>query len=209
MTWQTVDLATYPRQAHFAQFAAMRYPYMGLTVETPVTQAVAYSRQNGCSFYLTMIHAVALAANAVPELRLRTRGKGLVQYDACGTSHIELLPDGTYAYCTLYHQQSWEDYFPYTQAARERCRQHPTLAEDDQVEGLYFVTTQPWLHYSQFIQPLPEGGQANPQFCWGKFIPDGKGGFTLPLTVLAHHGLVDGLHLSRFYQALAEVLAGI
>lgn len=46
---------------------------------------------------------------------------------------------------------------------------------------------------------------SNPRITWGK--AEIRGGRTvLPLTLLCHHALVDGLHISRFYAALDREL---
>ena len=65
MAWKAVDMAQYPRRAHFAYFAAMQYPYVGVTQETDETELLAACRERQRSFYLSFLHAAALAY-AVP-----------------------------------------------------------------------------------------------------------------------------------------------
>ena len=129
-----------------------------------------------------------------------------MEHDACGTSHIELCDDGSYCYCTLRHHMPWAEYLTRAEAERRRCREHPSIEEDEDVESLYFITSLPWLHYTQLTQPTAGGDESNPRISWGGFAPDWRGRLQLPVTLLAHHGLVDGLHIARFYQNLdAEI----
>lgn len=208
MHWHWVDMANHPRRAHFDYFRSLQNPMMGVTVDVDVTELVPRCKAAGVSFYLAFIHIAALAANGVPELRRRIRDGGVVEYDACGTSHIEPLDDGSYAYCTLYHDMPWNVYFPYAEAKRRRCRENPSIDEDADVEGLYFVTCVPWLHYTQLIQPTAGGDESNPRISWGRYAPDARGRLMLPVTLLCHHALVDGIHLVRFYERLtAEIEA--
>ena len=65
---------------------------------------------------------------------------------------------------------------------------------------MYYISTVPWLHYTQVIQPTGGSEDSNPRFVWGKF-EEKDGRVTMPLSVLAHHALVDGLHIARFYEA--------
>lgn len=51
----------YPRKAHFDYFRSLSYPYVGVTAEQDVTDAYRYSKGMGKSFYLMILHAVALA----------------------------------------------------------------------------------------------------------------------------------------------------
>lgn len=209
MNYRTIDLDTYPRRDHFRYFRSLQNPMMGVTVNVDVTALHAFCQARGCSFYLAFMHLAARAANAVPELRRRIHEGGIVEYDDCGTSHVELLEDGTYGYCTLFHGMDWDAYLPYAEAARRRCRESGSIEEDDDVEGLYFVTSLPWLHYTQLIQPTSGGDESNPRISWGRFEADGRGRLMLPVTLLAHHALADGLHVARFFQGLDAQIAAL
>ena len=103
MNRRVIDLTGDPRRAHFDYFRSMQNPMAGVTVNVDVTGLVNRCKAKGLSFYLAFIHMAALAANDVPELKRRIVDGHVVEYDACGTSHIEPLPDGSYCYCTLYH----------------------------------------------------------------------------------------------------------
>ena len=151
MTYHTLDLSAYPRRAHFDYFRALQNPMVGVTVEVDVTALYAFCKAEGCSFQLAFLRCAARAANAVPQLRQRIRDGGIVEYDACGTSHVELRADGAYGYCTLYHDAPFREYLAYAEAERARCRQAASIEEDEDVDGLYFVTSIPWLHYTQLI----------------------------------------------------------
>lgn len=201
-----IDMSTFPRRAHFAHFTSMANPFVGVTVNVDVTPLVRRCQARKESFYLMMIHLTALAADAVPQLRQRIRDGGIVEYEHCPTSHTELLEDESYCYCTLRHDMPVEDYAPYAEAVRERALQNASLEEDDDVESMYFISCLPWLHYTSFTQPT--GGDSNPRFAWGKWEQDARGRLMLPYTLLAHHALVDGLHMARFFERLQqEILA--
>ena len=146
------------------------------------------------------MRCAARAANAVPQLRQRIRDGGIVEYDACGTSHVELREDGTYGYCTLYHDMPFREYLEYAQAERVRCRENASIEEDDNVEGLYFITSLPWLRYTQLLQPTAGGDESNPRISWGRFEQDWQGRWRMPVTLLAHHALVDGVHVAAFFR---------
>ena len=202
MPYTEIDLNNYPRRRHFEYFSSLQYPYVGVTSGVDVTDLARFCKGKGHSFYLTFLHAAALAADGVPQLRQRIRRGGIVEYDACPTSHIELLDDGTYCYCTLRHHMPLDEYIPYAEEARRRCRQCGSIDEDEDVESMYFISTLPWLHYTSLIQPVAGGEESNPRITWGKFQEDHDGRRQMPVTLLAHHALVDGMHIAQFYQQL-------
>ena len=200
-------MAQFARRAHFQHFYGMAYPYVGVTVETEVTPLLALCRETGYSFYLMMLHAVALAADEIPELRQRIDNGGVVEYEACPTSHTELKTDGTYAYCTLHHHLPLQEYLARAEAARKAARESGSIEEEAEVQSMYFISTLPWLHYTALIQPVCCGEESNPRFTWGKYRQDDQGRVTIPLSVLAHHALADGVHIAAFYAAFDRVMA--
>lgn len=199
-----IDLEQYPRRKHLEYFSSLQYPYVGVTSNVDVTELVQFCKNRNYSFYLVFLHAAALAADAVKELRQRLCGGKIIEYTACPTSHIELQEDGTYCYCTLHHQMDLQSYIPYAEEERARCRQSGSIEEDSDVESMYFISTLPWLHYTALIQPVAGGDESNPRITWGKYTEDHRGRLRLPVTLLAHHGLVDGIHIAQFYQNLEE-----
>lgn len=209
MSEKMIDMSSYPRKEHFDYFRGITFPYVGVTVECDVTDAVGLCRKNGYSFYLTFMHAAAKAADSVPELRRRIRGGGIVEFDACPTSHVELLDDGTFCYCTLYHDLPFDRYIEYAEKTRKQCRQAPTIEEDGDSEKAYFVSTLPWLNYTALVQPVSGGGDSNPRLTWGKYKPVASGRLMMPVSILCHHALVDGLHIAAFYSALERELAAL
>lgn len=199
-----IDMRNYPRRRHFEYFSALQYPYVGVTNQVDVTALVRFCKERKYSFYLLFLHAAALAADSVPELRQRIRNGGIVEYSRCPTSHIELLDNGTYCYCTLHHHMELAEYLPYAETARKQCRVQGSIEESADSESMYFISTLPWLHYTALIQPVAGGEESNPRITWGKFEKDAQGREQLPVTLLAHHGLVDGIHIARFYEALEK-----
>lgn len=201
-SYRIIDMESYPRREHFNYFRSLANPFAGVTIEVDVTNMLRRCREGKYSFYLTFMHAAAEAANSVPEFRQRIHGDEIVEYSSCGTSHIEKLDDGTYCYCTLYHDMPFEEYINQAEQARMDCRSGSKLEEDEDVEALYFISTLPWLHYTELIQPTAGPDESNPRITWGKYEEDYKGRFMMPVTVLCNHALVDGIHLAKFYDEL-------
>lgn len=200
----------YSRKKHFDYFRGLAYPYMGATVNMDITKLVAEIKAKKRPFFLTICYAVAGAANGVPEFRQRIVGDGIAEYEHCKTSHTVALEDGTYCYCTLDSDMPLAKFIPYAVRAQERAK-HVKNTEDnpDEVSGLIFISTLPWMSYTAIIQPVPIPADSNPRITWGRYFEqDGK--VLIPISVLCNHALVDGLHIARFYELLgrqAEKLA--
>ena len=200
MNFHEIDIETFPRRKHFEYFCSLQYPYVGITSNLDVTQLIRFCKERRYSFFLTFLHIVALAANETREFRQRIYNNGIIEYDFCSTSHVELLDNGTYCYCRLNHDMPLEEYMAYARNGRKLAREKVCVEDDESVRGMYFISSVPWLHYSALIQPVAGGEESNPRITWGKVQKDFNGRDQMPVTVLAHHGLVDGVHIAQFYQ---------
>ena len=210
MRFREIDMTADPRKAHFDHFRHAPNPHVGLTVDVDVTEFVQLCKEKGWPFYLAFIRIADQAANAVPELRRRIRGEQVIEYASCDTSHIELLENCAYCYCTLRHDpaQSWEDYMRYAAAQRTLAKAGASIEEEADVESMYFISTVPWLHYRDISQPNFGPEASNPAITWGKYEPDYRGRLMMPVSLLVHHSLVDGLQIAAFYREIEAQLKG-
>lgn len=117
------------------------------------------------------------------------------------------LSDGTYRYCDLDSNCSFENYISYAVNEQEKAKQRNSINEEtDDVLGKIFISTIPWISYTALINPTPVPADSNPRITWGKyFVQNNK--VLLPVSVLCHHALVDGLHISEFYDFLNEEMS--
>ena len=203
MEYKILDMQTYKRKAHFEYFRSLPYPYVGTTAEVDVAPLLKYCKANGRSFYLAVLHAAALAADQIPELRQRIHDDGIIEYSECPTSHVELLEDQTYCYCTVYHHMPLDVYFDQAEAARKACKNNG-IEEEEDAESMYFISTLPWLHYTALIQPVAGGDESNPRITWGRYEEKADGTVLMPVSILVHHALADGLQIAAFYQNLEQ-----
>lgn len=205
-----IDMNKYARKEQFEHFRSMTDPYAGVTVNVDVTELAAQCQKKGKSFTLAFLHLAALAADDVPELRQRIRGERIAEYTQCPTSHIELLPNGAYCYCTVYHHDmGWQEYFAAAEKAQRDARTAQVATDGDDVESLYFVSCMPWLHYSDLKEPTDNRDVSNPRIFWGGYEEDWKGRKMMPVTLHAHHSLVDGYHIGQFFLSLNRRLAEV
>lgn len=229
--YKIIDLETYPHRAHLEYFMTMNSPQTGLTVDVDVTDLREFCKREGCSFFLAFMHVAALAADSIPQMRQRLHkltpeeledpkhagapkegslaGIEIREYEQSPTSNTESLPNETYCYCTNYHHMPWKEYIETATKNQQEARLHGTLDEDDEIEAFYFPTCIPWVHYNDCIHPMGSPIDSNPRISWGKFTEDFRGRLMMPLTIVVHHGLVDGLQMARFYDNVEKNMAAL
>lgn len=200
-----LDLETYPRRSHFEYFRTMAYPYVGFTANVDVTNLIRYAKARSGSTFLAILWAASQAANAVPELRQRIEGDAIVEYDHCDVGHTVALLDRTFCNCHTDCRRSLAEFLVYAQQCQEEAKQHHGFVNQEEDEsGMIFTSCVPWIAFTQCIQPVPIPADCNPRIVFGKYIREGERTL-MPLHIQCNHALVDGLHLSEFYQNFERI----
>ena len=204
-----IDLETYPRRSHFEFFKSYAYPYVGMTANVDVTRLLAAAKARGGSGFLACLWAAANAANAVPELRQRIVGDGIVEFDHCDTAHTVALPDHTFCNCHTDCRMGFDEFLIRGKQWQEEAkRRHGFASTQDDETDLIFVSSVPWVAFTQVIQPTPIPADSNPRIVFGKYIREGERTL-MPLAIQANHALVDGYHIGEFYRVFQEIADGI
>ncbi|MEG1878356.1 MAG: CatA-like O-acetyltransferase [Pseudoflavonifractor sp.] len=196
-----LDLTCSPRRAHFEYFRDMDYPYVGVTINVEITQWLQKIKAEQRPFFLSLLYEVAGAANAVPELRQRILGDGVVEFGHCPASYTLALEDGSYCYCTVDCRMPYGRFLPYALRQQADAAVQPSISDEDGGLPLLFISSAPWLSYTALVQPVPKPADSNPRITWGKYFTQ-EGKILLPVSLLCHHALVDGRHLAAFYETL-------
>ena len=200
-----IDLETHPRRTHFEYFGSLAFPYMGMTANVDVTNALRLAKELGGSSFHVILWLVSQAANAVPELRQRIEDGNIVEYDHCNLGHTVALPDRTFCNCTTDCRRSVEEFLPHAKKQQEEAAKHPGFVNQDEDEsGMIFTSCVPWVQFTQVIQPAPIPGDTNPRIIMGKYFQEGERTM-MPLHIQCNHALVDGWHVSEFYRIFQEL----
>ncbi|MCR5006124.1 MAG: chloramphenicol acetyltransferase [Clostridiales bacterium] len=200
-----IDLSVYPRKDHFAHFLTMAQPFLTMTVKVDITGFLERVRQAEAPFFLTFLYAVIRAANRIPAFRQRIHEEGILEYDHCDPSFTVGLPDGTYRYCLVHVDQPFARYLEEGTRKQAEALAAEHLEEEEDPMGQLFISSVPWVHYESLETPWPDTRFSNPSITWGKYQEEG-GRVTIPVTVMVHHALADGIHVAAFYRNLEEEL---
>ena len=201
MQGNRLDMENYPRKDHFQYFLNIGYPYVGTTVNIDITNWMTRRKETGNPFFLSFLHAVGNAANSITELRQRIDQEEIVEFDHCKLSYTVGLENGTYCYCSVSVDKPLDEFIVYARKEQDQAIKIPTISDGDEELALIFISSLPWLAYTSLVQPVPSPADSNPRITWGKYFEqDNK--ILIPVSILCHHALVDGIHLSQFYENL-------
>ncbi|MFT7520940.1 MAG: chloramphenicol O-acetyltransferase type A, partial [Kiritimatiellia bacterium] len=180
------------------------------TVEVDVTELHRACRVQERSLFAAMLWRLVRAANRVPELRQRVRtddGEYVVQHDHVDPGFTVAAADGLFSYATTPLVND-EIQFAANVAEVSAPPAGPARlgAFEGQRDDLVFMSCLPWLRFSGLVQPMRQLDTV-PRIAWGRITRAGERS-TAPVSLQAHHALVDGQHVASFFAMLEQELTG-
>lgn len=105
-----------------------------------------------------------------------------------------------FGFCTVGYRPDFAAFATRAQASVEAIRRNPSLEDEPGRDDLLFMTAIPWVAFTGLEHPIHmHPADSVPRIAWGKLTRQGER-LQMPLSVQAHHALMDGLHLARFYE---------
>ncbi len=201
---RVIDLATWPRRRHFELFRGMDYPHFGLCADVDLSIFRPAVRAKGLSFTITTAYVLARAANEIPDFRLRIRGEQVVEHEVVHPSFTVLNDQDLFSFCSVPYCSSLSEFAASAVEQMARVQAEPVLSDEPGQDDLLFMTSLPWVSFTSMIHPIHmHPADSVPRIAWGKFF-EGEGRIRMPVAVQAHHALMDGVHVGRYYQRIQE-----
>jgi chloramphenicol O-acetyltransferase type A len=199
-----IDMATWPRKSQFDFFKQLSRPHFSITSQVRVTDLVHRKETEGWSFFNAFLYCIMAAANAVPELRMRFRQDTVVEHDVVHASATVPIEGERFAFCGIEYVPDWSSFNAGCFKALEKARRQRELQEHIGTKDEWiFLSCLPWMGFTALTNPDGGPNDCIPRISWGKLDSQGSG-WTVPVSLQVHHALVDGIHVGKFYDALAE-----
>lgn len=204
---KTIELQSWPRRSQYEFFRGVAQPHFSLTAVLDATHLAEVLKPRGVSLFNGALFAIMAAANSVPELRTRFRGDQVVEHEAVGASFTVPIGDEGFAFCEVEFTPDWAAFDARCSAAVEAAKQQQALVDKVSHQDQWiFLSCLPWISFTAMTNPRHGPDDCIPRITWGRFTRQGDR-WQVPVGIGAHHALVDGLHIGRFYQELERRLA--
>ena len=201
-----IDLQTWSRRDHFEKFNQFDHPHFGLCANVDLTAFYPFVKGRDFSFTVAIVYLIARTANAIPEFRQRIRAGEVVEHDIVHPSATILVDEELFSFCYFEYYQDFMAFAPRAAEQIAHVKKHPTLEDEPGQDDLLFMTAIPWVSFTSFMHPLHlNPPDSIPRIGWGKYFQEGER-MKMPLSVHAHHALMDAIHLGRFYKQMQDYL---
>lgn len=203
-----VDVENWKRKEHFDFFSKMKNPFFGITTEVDCTHLYERSKEEGVSFFSCYLHSSMTAVNAVEELRYRIVEDKVVCFPVIDAGATVGREDGTFGFIYVPYHVDFQIFNAALQKEIQAVHRSTglRLQDEDKKKNLIRHSTIPWTSFSALLHPTNlDPKESIPKITFGKYSTRGGKKF-LPVSIEAHHGLLDGIHLAKYLHAFQEQL---
>ena len=197
---QIIDLQSWNRKEHFEFFSKMASPYFGIVTKVDCTNAYNFAKESAISFFAHYLHRSMIAVNSVDELKYRILEGKVVSFDKINAGATIGRDDGTFGFIFINFSDNFETFNNDLQDEIEAVKNSSGLRlnNDDIKKDLIRHSTIPWNSFSGLLHPTNlDPSESVPKITFGKFQTK-KDKKYLPVSIEAHHGLVDGFHFAKY-----------
>lgn len=203
-----IDIKNWKRKEHFSFFSNMTNPFFGIVTEVECTNAYDLVKKNDWSFFAYYLHKSMVAINSIEELKLRIYKNEVVLFNQINAGATIGRDDGTFGFIYVEYNENFKIFNSDLQKEilEVKNSQGLRLNNDDIKSDLIRHSTIPWTSFTGLLHPTNlKKHESVPKITFGKFYIKENKKF-LPISIEAHHGLVDGYHLALYLKEFQNQL---
>lgn len=199
-----LDTKTWNRRQQFELFKSYDNPFFNICANVDVAPLLSLTRtMKNISFFITYHFLSIKAANEVEPFRYRLRGDRVLVHDRVHAGTTLSLPDESFTFAYFDYDEDFAVFHANATATVESAKAGaPRLDRRAEQDDLIYHSVVPWVTFTS-ISHARKGGREEsvPKIAFGKYRED-KHRIEMPVSVEAHHALMDGLHVGRYFERL-------
>ena len=205
-----IDYKNWNRREHFEFFSKYDNPFFGIVTEIDCTGAYDLAKKNGLSFFAFYLHKSIMAVNRTEEFRLRLLDDKVVSFDKIHAATTIGREDGTFGFS---HVEFSEDFSVFNENLKQEInavRNSVGLraGQGSAREDVIHYSTLPWFRFTGVSYARNYNtNDSVPKITFGRSFMEGNTR-KMAVSVEAHHGLVDAIHIARFLEEFQDLMNG-
>ncbi len=196
------------RKKHFDFFRNMDQPHFNICIQADVTEVLKTIKSENLHFTSSMVYLISRTANSIPRFRQRIRGEAVVEHESVHPSFtVQTQVSETFSFCYVDYREDYRTFVRDALQAIERMQTTPSFEDEHERDDYLFLSALPWLRFTGLTHAMHYSPvDSIPRITWGRFYAQGDRYF-LPLSVQAHHALVDGRDIGEYCTLFEELAA--
>lgn len=199
------DIENWKRKDHYNYFKQLDYPHFSICANLDITNFYQFIKENELPFFISVLYASTKTANSIKEFRFRIREDKVIEHEIVSPSFTVMTDGEVFSFCTSNYLENFQDFRNNTQKEIERVKSNINIQDEPGRDDLLYITSIPWISFTNISHPIQMNPvDSIPRISWGKFF-DENGRVKLPISVQAHHALVDGIHIGHYYNIIQDI----
>jgi chloramphenicol O-acetyltransferase type A len=199
-----LDIETWNRRRQFEFFKDYDNPFFNICASVDVKPLLDLTRATKSISFFIAYHFLSIkAANEVEPFRYRLRGDRVLVHDRIHAGTTLLLADENFTFVYFDYTEDFAVFHHRAKANVEMAKSgNSSLDERAERDDLIYHSVIPWITFTSISHARKGGGlESVPKIAFGKYSEDGRR-IKMPVSVEAHHALMDGLHVGRYFEKL-------
>jgi chloramphenicol O-acetyltransferase type A len=198
------------RRKHFEFFNQMNHPHFNICANVDITDLLKTIKAKNYSFTPTIVYIVSKTANSIPQFRRRIRGEKIVEHEVVHPSFtVWTEVADVFSFCEVEYQKTFQIFHRDALLRMEAMKTDPDFEDEPGRDDYLFLSSIPWVSFTSFQHAMSyHPSDSVPRITWGKYFEE-NGRIKMPLSVQAHHGVVDGRHVGTYFQQFEEISKSI
>lgn len=192
------------RQKHFEFFKNMNHPHFNICANVDITHFLKVLQAHQLPFTYSVVYAIAKTAKSIKEFRWRIIEGELFECENVTpsfTTYTEVAD--VFSFCDVPFEEDYQKFIKSAATKALEMSKNPSF-EDGNHHDYLFLSAIPWVSFTMFQHAMPfHPTDSVPRIAWGKYFEEGQK-IKMPLSVQAHHALVDGRHVGLYFQKIEQ-----
>jgi len=195
------------RKKHFDFFHGMNHPHFNITANVEITSFLNTIKSENLPLTFSLVHLLAKVANTIQEFKWRVREGHIVEHEWIDPSFtVPTDETDVFSFCTVPFQEDLGGFIHEAKRIQRAMKTNPSIEDEHGRDDYLFMSAIPWVSFTSMQHAMNyHPHDSVPRISWGKFF-ELESKMMMPLSVQAHHGLVDGRHMGRYFQEVEKEL---
>ncbi|MEM6318736.1 MAG: chloramphenicol acetyltransferase [Bacteroidota bacterium] len=202
-----IELTNPHRRKHFDFFKSMDQPHFNICANVEISAFLRFIKEEELPFTPTLVYFVARVANEIAEFRWRVREDQILEHETVHPSFtVNTEATDVFSFCTVDYYQDFPVFIENTLKVMEEMLTKPSMEDDENRDDFLFLSAIPWISFTSFFHAMHyTPADSVPRITWGKYFTEGNK-IQMPLSVQAHHAVVDGRHTGKYFQLFQQYM---
>ena len=201
-----LDIENWNRKEHYNYFKQLNYPHFNICANLDITRFYEYTKEKENPFFISMVFAAMKATNSIKEFRFRIREDKVVEHEVVSPSFTIMTEGEVFGFCSVKFTEEFNDFKISASSEINKVKNNVSIEDEPGRDNLLYVSSIPWVSFTSVTHPIQMNPvDSIPRITWGQYFEE-NGRIKLPLSVQAHHALVDGIHVGKYFKILQEIL---